>query len=429
MAAPVPGIDRERVLALLERNERDIEALASRRAIRRDWVVYRLAANRAAIRRMDLFFARKIGGLHAALYRELMAGPPSDRRTLREYQAIPVRERERREEYLRRALARIVRPGARRYAAEILGQWETRAAIERLELVPPERLRLADLLDHAVRLKDREIAFLSDLAARLGTLFPERPDWALVVSDAIPDVERRRTELARFRIVHSALAVRPKVDLAELRRIPEDEKLLGAAIAAKESEAAWLEDQIKYFKAMTLPAEVIADFEAVLKAVRERLAELYAMRITRVSTNLYIIIAKREKDYIWRGKRVRRKYPSGRFQAVYQHNAVLDPETREVLKDREPYPTDIKICKGDFLEELEEKFEVYYWEEHITVGDSNVTPDQRDVGKPPKKILIERVVDKPVLTGWSPKETWTEEVGEFILTEEEYREMMKRAKK
>lgn len=136
----------------------------------------------------------------------------------------------------------------------------------------------------------------------------------------------------------------------------------------------------------------------------------------RVSISLYIIIESREKEYTFRDKkgrvkRITRRYPSGRFQSTWECDATLDPATDEYTKVDDD---DLAAMKSDFIYELETEFEVFYDIGDVTVGAANVIPDQADVGKPPKKLTLERTVDKPVPPGSSPKEDWQTKIAKFL---------------
>jgi hypothetical protein len=135
--------------------------------------------------------------------------------------------------------------------------------------------------------------------------------------------------------------------------------------------------------------------------------------LRRLETNLYCIIEQKEKRYYYRRRWIRRKYPKGRFQAWYQHDAYVDPETGEVKTDVEPYPSNIAKMRGDFVEELAEKFYAFIREEDITVGESNITGLDEDLGKPIKKVLIERTVEEAP-PGYYPTRTWQESLEKWL---------------
>ena len=138
-------------------------------------------------------------------------------------------------------------------------------------------------------------------------------------------------------------------------------------------------------------------------------------RRERVQVRVYIIIEKGVREYtwegLWRGKWIKRKivrkYPSGAFQGWYECDALVKPDTMEVLTEEEPFKSAIRKIKEDFVDEIsKEWFYATYDPEDVTVGESNVIPKSEDIGKPPKKIRVARTVDKPVPPKHYPTEDW-----------------------
>lgn len=162
--------------------------------------------------------------------------------------------------------------------------------------------------------------------------------------------------------------------------------------------------------------------ESRIRSKREELARLEAEfkrkippppipPVQRVETNFYLIIEEKEKMYIYprpTGRRWRR-YPKGAFNARFQSDATIDPTGKVIISDE-----DMKLMKMSMVYELETEFEVLVDAGDITVGESNVIPAPEEIGKPPYKVSISRTVEKPVPTGYFPREDWEKTVGEYL---------------
>ncbi len=214
--------------------------------------------------------------------------------------------------------------------------------------------------------------------------------------------------------------LRAELDRLEivLPRIKEDLELLRIAISLKERERDFLADLVVSLRDV-IPErpewrEVV---ERVLKLVERRLEELRSMvpppppPVQRVAVSLYIIVESGEKSYTYpppTGRRYRR-YPSGKFQSTWEADGEVDPTGKiKVAED------DMNLMKRDFCYELEQEFECYYDVGDVTEGVASVIPNQTEVGKPPKKLTLERVVDKPVPENYYPKDSWQKTIGEFL---------------
>lgn len=150
--------------------------------------------------------------------------------------------------------------------------------------------------------------------------------------------------------------------------------------------------------------------------------------LNRVSLNLYLIVEAGEREYprkpgayyVYRKPRprrvrVKRKYPKGAFQSWLECDAFLDPETREILQEEEPFPTLLSLMRGEVAREFEEEFSLSRVDsDTLTLGEVSEIARPEEIGKPPYKIRVERTVEA------KPRESWSTPVEAYLLTDEEY---------
>jgi hypothetical protein len=151
--------------------------------------------------------------------------------------------------------------------------------------------------------------------------------------------------------------------------------------------------------------------------------------LIRTMLNYYLIIEGGEHTYprgrgyyVYRNTRggIRRarhkvKYPKGRFQAWIECDCFIDPDTSGILQDEDPFSTLDGMMRGDVAREFMEYFNLAnVHPEELTLGQVSQLGDPMDIGKPPKKLRVERTVEEGGGSGWH------ENVNEFIMTIQEY---------
>lgn len=170
------------------------------------------------------------------------------------------------------------------------------------------------------------------------------------------------------------------------------------------------EDKIEEFKSMLPPEETFRE---------------------RTVIALYIIIeSEREgKRYYKQGEySVKRKYPSGEFEAQFDITAVkkryYDYEKDQWVVVTQGYEK-LPMAKRDFLHELDEWFEVgsgegvaeanyvEYDTNDITVGGSNLAPKTKKNEDPYKRTLGRMVDEADTQTGMSPRDDWQYTIEDF----------------
>jgi len=141
----------------------------------------------------------------------------------------------------------------------------------------------------------------------------------------------------------------------------------------------------------------------------------------------YVIIQENTKYYeatIYRRGRprrqmVRRAYPSGAFQAFYEADVHIDPDTCEVIYDDLYYEVIEKI-KEDFADECVEWFYTPVLPQEVTVGLSDEIPSQEYCGRGLHKSQIARTVKdvEGCLSRHggicSPRRSWQHKLDEWI---------------
>jgi len=179
--------------------------------------------------------------------------------------------------------------------------------------------------------------------------------------------------------------------------------------------------------------EEIASLEARIKEVEEEIRRKVVVELRRVELNAYIIIQEGEKTYRERRKSlatarkhgkyvtVTVRYPRGRFQAWFQIDAWVIPETGTVLDELDPTYTLIKQYVIPHInDEFADEFHLLPFDpKDFTIGTTSTILDDEDLGKPPIKVKVERTVEnvKPYHT---IKKPWEKTVSEEILEQEAY---------
>ena len=152
--------------------------------------------------------------------------------------------------------------------------------------------------------------------------------------------------------------------------------------------------------------------------------------LSRVGLNLYLIVSAGAHDYPRSGGyyhyvrprsrrvRIHKRYPKGRLQSEWQMDAFLDPDTREIMQDEEPYPTLIELMKKEAAREfMAPKPEGFSYPsmnpDDLTVGELSEIASKEDLSKPPIKVNIARTDDE---TG----RTWTKSVDKPLMSDREY---------
>lgn len=149
--------------------------------------------------------------------------------------------------------------------------------------------------------------------------------------------------------------------------------------------------------------------------------------VQRVSLNYYLIIEggeyeyPRNKDYYRystprggiRKVRQRVKYPKGKFQAIYECDAITDPETGDI-QFIDPLATMDKYMRQDAADEITELFELGdpVKPEDLTIGQASTNPIEEEIGKPPLLVAVERTYDDG--------NDWSQSVMEYIMTTARY---------
>ena len=115
------------------------------------------------------------------------------------------------------------------------------------------------------------------------------------------------------------------------------------------------------------------------------------------------------------------RYPRGRFQAWFQIDAWVIPETGTVLDELDPTYTLIKQYVIPHInDEFADEFHLLPFDpKDFTIGTTSTILDDEDLGKPPIKVKVERTVEnvKPYHT---IKKPWEKTVSEEILEQEAY---------
>ena len=170
-----------------------------------------------------------------------------------------------------------------------------------------------------------------------------------------------------------------------------------------------------------------------IKDAQEKISRKVVVQLKRVELNANIIIEEGVKTYRKRRKslatarkhgkyvNVTVRYPRGRFQAWFQIDSWVLPETGTVLWELEPTYTLINEHVIPHInDEFGEEFHLLpFTRESFTIGETSTILGDEDLGKPPIKVKVERTVEnvKPYHTIKNP---WERTVSEEILTQEAY---------
>lgn len=184
-------------------------------------------------------------------------------------------------------------------------------------------------------------------------------------------------------------------------------------------------------------APLRAEIAALSRKIRD-LTDLIKRKVVselrRVELNLYVIIEERVKVYERayapgekrsHGKTVKRYYPKGRFQCIYQIDAFVEPNTDTVLSEQDPLryfldPASRNNIIQDAIDHLFEYFTVSFVPHQFTIGVTSLMAPKGDRGRPPKIISVARSVEGLVPSGASPQKSWGENLDEFIMSQLEY---------
>ena len=186
--------------------------------------------------------------------------------------------------------------------------------------------------------------------------------------------------------------------------------------------AKWLAEIARLQKAIP---EIEAELEKKYEELRKR------KKLSRISINLYLIVEEGEHYYPrvesrhyeyhrpkHRSVRIRRKYPKGAFNSLLHCDAFVNPETRQILQNEEPFPTLLDLMRKDVSREFEEEFSLPHIDpDTLTLGECSEIPDVSEIGKPPFKVRVERTVEG------RPEETWSTTVNAYLFSDARYEEL------
>jgi hypothetical protein len=180
----------------------------------------------------------------------------------------------------------------------------------------------------------------------------------------------------------------------------------------------------------------IASLEISIRHVQEALRRKVRTELKRVELNFYIIIAGGTKTYRIRRKSeaqakkhgryvtVTRKYPRGRFQAWIELDCWVITDIDNILWETDPAHAMIPFIIQEVNDELVDLFHVLpFGREMFTIGETSTILGDEDIGKPPKKIKVERTVEKPE-TDESPSEPWETKPQTPIMSQKQYNSLV-----
>jgi len=225
----------------------------------------------------------------------------------------------------------------------------------------------------------------------------EREEYLLIRDHLLPDARRRLEDF------HTA----QEIVIADLWKITEELSPLRAEVTALKSE---------------------------IRKIQRELKRKIVYGLQRVELNAYIIIERGEKTYHVKRKsmktarkhgyyvKVTRKYPKGRFQAWFQIDCWVLPETGAILEELDPTSMLIRdYVMPEIIDEIDDKFHIRFTREDFTIGETSKILGDEDLGKPPKKIRVERTIEqKKLALDEYPKKDYPYLEERFVLTQEEY---------
>jgi hypothetical protein len=178
----------------------------------------------------------------------------------------------------------------------------------------------------------------------------------------------------------------------------------------------------------------IVNLTSQIRQLEAAISRKVVSELRRVELNLYVIIEERVKVYERayapgekrsHGRIIRRHYPKGKFQCIFQLDSFIEPATDTVLTEQDPLqyfldPANRNSILYDAIDRLFELFTVSFAPHQFTIGVTNLMAPEADRGRPPKIINVARSVEGPVPPGASPRESWSEDPDEFIMSQLEY---------
>jgi len=214
--------------------------------------------------------------------------------------------------------------------------------------------------------------------------------------------------------------------IAQLYRLRDEQQQLRTQIADVEATLRRLESEL-------------ASLRNEILTLQETIARKVVTELRRIEVNCYIIIQERVSYYerTYRegeprthGRIVRRKYPKGKFEVLFQLDAFVEPGTDTVIQDKDPFffflnPDNRESLTSEAANLLFETFTVSFLPRQFTVGITNLLADEDEIGRPPKVIRVARSVEGPAPPDAFPKEDWQKDIDDYTMTQREYNEIIK----